>query len=251
MIPQIDTLWASVVEAPKAYSIYADPWHESTHGLDMKAARRRAVNMFHKANVTPEQCIVEPQCWATLDYHSIDSQHVGGETTWTAEKSAIGHGLGLWFDSALAPDVHFSNRPGAPDLIYGRTFFPWPAPVSIAPGDIITVRFQANLVGEDYVWCWKTRILARGDCSATKASFDQSTFTFPALSPELLRKRANCFVPVLNEKGIIAKTSLMLMAQGQPLGEIARSLAAQFPERFPVWEDALAHIGDLSQTYSA
>lgn len=76
LIPQKDTLWAAVVEAPKLYQKVEQPWHNSPYGLNMAAARQRAINTTQKGLVTPEQFVVEPQVWATLDYRTIKTQRL-------------------------------------------------------------------------------------------------------------------------------------------------------------------------------
>ncbi|MGK7901701.1 MAG: hypothetical protein AB4352_09845 [Hormoscilla sp.] len=57
-------------------------------------------------------------------------------------------------------------------------------------------------------------------------------------------------MPQLNEEGKIAQLILALMSEGKPLGEIARELTAQFPDRFPSWKVALPRVGEMSKKYS-
>ena len=90
-------------------------------------------------------------------------------------RRGIGHGLTIWFDTILGPGVTLSNGPGAEKLTYGHAFFPWGAPVALEPEDAVSVLLRADLVGEEYVWTWKSRVLQQGRESQVKAQFTQST----------------------------------------------------------------------------
>jgi protein arginine N-methyltransferase 1 len=156
----------------------------------------------------------------------------------------------LWFNTTLIDGVGFSNAPSQPDTIYGKAFFPLSNPVDLAPWDTITVQLKANLVGDDYIWSWNTKVLGQGNPTDIKADFHQSTFLGTPLSPNQLRKLSDRFVPTLNETGKIDHLILILMEQNQSLGAIAQQLAAQFPQRFPTHQVALTHVSELSQRYS-
>jgi type I protein arginine methyltransferase len=248
LIPQRDCMWAAVVEAPEQYSRQVEPWDEVSFGLDLNPSRRFTVNSWCKGKSTKEQLLVEPQCWATMDYTTIEDPDVSGHATWTVQRSGTGHGLNVWFDTTLAEGVGFSNAPGQPELIYGTTFFPWSSPVSLDIGDTIEVALHADLVDEDYVWRWDTRILDERE--QTKANFRQSTFYAAPLSPVRLRKRADSYVPALTEDGEIDRFILSVIDGRIALGDIARRVEDRFPGRFAKWQDALTRVGELSQKYS-
>jgi protein arginine N-methyltransferase 1 len=120
----------------------------------------------------------------------------------------------------------------------------------LAVGDTVNVYLEANLVGDDYLWRWNTRVLDQGQPDQVKADFRQSSFFSVPLSPLKLRKKASNYVPKLNEDGKIDRTILDLLNSDVSLGEIASRLLTQFPSRFPKWENALAHVGELSEKYS-
>jgi protein arginine N-methyltransferase 1 len=250
LIPQRDTLWAAPVEAPDAYRRLTEAWEDNGWGIDLRAGRHFVTNVWRKERVQPEQFLAQPQCWTTLDYAAMeDDPNASGDVTWTAEHGGTGHGIIVWFDATLAEGVGFSNAPGAPELIYGNAFFPWTEPVSLSAGDSISVKLQANLVGEDYVWLWDTSVLEQGDPRKIRADFRQSTFFGAPLSPEQLRRLASDHVPYLNLEGKIDGLVLSLMNGQSSLEEIARRVAEQFPERFTGWTDALTRVGELSQKY--
>lgn len=248
LIPQEDTLWASVAELPELYEKYTSAWSENVYGLDLRPARSLAINNTYSATVSPENLMAPAQCWWTLNYYTVAEPNAQADLTWTVARTGTGHGIVTWFDTILAPGVAFSNGPGEKH-VYGRSFFPWPEPMNLEPGDLVIVNLAANLVGDDYVWRWDTRILDQGQPGRIKADFRQSNFLGTAVSPVSLQQRASTHVPVLTEDGQIDRFVLKLMEGKNTLGEIARRLAAEFPAHFAGENEALARVGDLSLEY--
>jgi len=177
MIPQTDTLWATVVDAPGSYSQLVAPWEKNAGGLDLKAARRRVTSIVRKQPFGSRQVITKSQCWGTLDYHRETSPGFSGKLCWTQSKGGTGHGLALWFDRELDDQIRFSNAPRKPvaNPIYSNLFLPWQEPVSLEPNDQIEVLLRADLVNGKYVWTWRTTVTAADDGHSIQ--FSQSSFT--------------------------------------------------------------------------
>lgn len=250
LIPQRDTLWATVVEAPHLYSRIVSAWDDNAYGFDMTAARQIVTNTWGKGWIAPGQILTVPQSWAILDYTTIENPDVSAELTWTVERSGIAHGISIWFDAILAEGAGFSTAPGMPELVYGNGFLPWLKAVILNKGDRISVTLQANLVGDDYIWRWNTCILNQENPTEIKANFKQSTFFGMPLSPSQLRKTAANYVPTLNEDGEIDRLILELMSSGMALGDIANLVKEKFPSRFRNSPEALTRVGDISKKYS-
>ena len=250
LIPERDALWAAVTEAPEVYRRVAMPWGDDTHRVDMERARRIVTNTWSKRRIKPEQILLSPQVWATLDYNSVAEPDIGAEIVWTVEHPGTADGLVVWFDATLADGIGFSNGPGEPELIYGNAYFPLSEPVPLEIGDTVTVALHADLVRDDYVWRWNTRILGHGKAAQVKANFRQSTLAGTPLAPQQLRRRADNHVANLNADGAIARAILERMARELRNDEIAREVALQFPHRFPTWQDALAEVGEMATKYS-
>lgn len=248
LIPQRDTLWAAVAEAPDLYERYATPWSDNDYGLDLGAARRLVSNTWQKGRVNSEQLLTRPQEWGALDYNSIESPDISAEMSFTVMRAGVAHGLSLWFDGLLAEGVSFSNAPGLPELIYGSAFFPFSAPVTLGVSDSLSVKLSADLVGDDYVWRWNTRVQGQGD--KIKADFKQSTFFGVPLSPDQLRRRESSYVPSLDKEGQIDRLILSLMNGQNSLSGIAHRVANDFPDRFKSWQDAMSRVGELSVRFS-
>jgi len=250
LIPRKDSLWAAIVEVPKAYSELVDPWDHNPLGQDLSAARRLVVNNALKVRVSPNQLLTAHQLWTTLDYGSIESYDVRGNLDWRVERAGTGHGILVWFDADLAEGSGFSNAPSAPETIYDSLLFPWPQPVSLAPGQAVIVNLEARLVENDYVWRWTTRMEPVEGSGDPRIHFDQSQLTGEVLSAAQLQRIASDYVPHLSEEGRLRRRTFELMDGNVSLEEIARQLATEFPQRFLRWEPALRYAGAISREYS-
>ena len=250
LIPQRDSLWAAMVQTPELYKEHTSAWESNIYGLTLLSGRRFAINTWRKGRVKPEQMLTEPRRWATLDYARVESPDISAEVTWDVLSEGVAHGISIWFDTSLAEGVSFSNAPGPLELIYGSAFFPLAEPLTVSPGDIIHVALRADLVADDYIWRWDTRLIERGSPGKVKASLTQSTFFAAPLSLAQLRKRAASHAPTLNEDGQIERFILSLMDGKTSLEEIARLASDKFPARFPLWHDALVRVGEASLKFS-
>jgi protein arginine N-methyltransferase 1 len=92
LIPRKDTLWAAIVNAPKAFSELVDPWDCNPLGQDLSPARRLIVNDTQKIRVNPDQLLTTHQLWATLEYGTIENRDIRGELRWRVDRAGTGHG---------------------------------------------------------------------------------------------------------------------------------------------------------------
>jgi type I protein arginine methyltransferase len=250
LIPRKDTVWAAIVEAPKAYGELVDPWDHNPLGQDLSAVRRLVVNNIQKVRVNPDQLLTAHRLWATFDYGSIESPDIRSTLHWRIERPGTGHGVLMWFDADLAEGIGFSNAPSAPETIYGSCFFPWTQSVPLASGQAVSVSLEAKLVENDYVWRWITQIEPPDGSSGPLIHFEQSQLTGEVLSATQLHRTAVDYVPHLSEAGHLRRRTLELMDGRVTLEEIANQLAMEFPERFPRWEQALSYAAGISLEYS-
>jgi protein arginine N-methyltransferase 1 len=188
LIPQRDLLWATVVDAADLYEEIAGPWQDKRFEFDLSAGMRFVTNRWQKARIRREQLLVEPICWSTIDYYKVESPDVCAEISWRAARSGTAHGIAVWFDSELVDGIGFSNRPGAPEMIYGQGFFPFSRPVEIIEGGRIKLRLEARMVHHDYVWRWDTDFFPQADDTRPQTSLKQSTFYGVPLSKSKLQK---------------------------------------------------------------
>jgi len=247
LIPARDTVWAALIESDELYSQYVTPWCSKPEGVDLSVARQFAVNQWRKGQkILPSQFLGQPQMCATLDYASIDGANVSSLILWTIDKPGTAHGISLWFDSVLCDGIGFSNCPTDPQMIYGNAFFPFSDPIQIECGETITVRLQATLVGEDYVWVWNTIVSSGG---RPRLELKQSTFLGSPLLREQVVRRAENYVADLGEDGLIDRTVLDLIDGRKTLAEVSERLLEKFPHRFSSMQEALTRVGELSVRY--
>ena len=180
LIPRRDIAWAAVVEAADLYEELVAPWKTNGYELDLSAGARLITNNWRKTRVRPDHFLAEPVCWNTVDYCEVDDPDVCANISWRAARNGTAHGVAVWFDSDLVDGIGFSNHPAGPELIYGNALFPFSEPVEVRANDLITLRLEAKMVGEDYVWRW--------DTDFPQVSFKQSTFFGVPLSRAQLQK---------------------------------------------------------------
>ena len=132
-------------------------------------------------------------------------------------------------------------------MIYGQTVFPLAGPVEIRQGDTISLDFSASLVGGDYVFAWETRV--REPHGALKVEFAQSTLSALTLSPTLLHGLRETAAPSLTRDGEAVAFVLARVDGRRTLGDLAREVEAQFPERFRRNGDALRFVTEVAQTH--
>jgi PRMT5 arginine-N-methyltransferase/ribosomal protein L11 methyltransferase PrmA len=248
LIPRRDVIHAAIASAPNLHAGYLVPWERNEYRLDMKAVSRLETNAWRQCRARAEHLGSTPKPLATLDYKKIEHADLAASVTFDVDRTMSAHGLLVWFDTELDEERGFSNAPGAPPLIYGQAFFPWPREVALDVGDTVSVVVQATLIGDDYVWTWMTRL---GDArGGTRAKFRQSTFLAVPRSPAMLRRRSAAHVASLNEEGRVDRLVLELFAHEMTLDRIAAEVFAKFSGRFRTLELALAHVADLSVRYS-
>jgi len=250
LIPRKDRIWVAVVEAPKEYGEIVDSWDRNSLGQNLGVARRRLLNEFRKARMSPEQLLTIPELWTTLAYTTVENPDVRGVLRWTVERNGTGHGILAWFDTELAENVGFSNGPDVPETIYGAAFFPWLEPVSLAIGQNLCVELEAKLLENDYFWRWTTQIESAEKAGETTTRFEQSQLQGAVISPTRLEKMASDYVPLLSGEGLIRRRALDLMDGKTTLENIARRLTIEFPERFARWQQALSFAAAISAEIS-
>lgn len=251
LIPQQDTIWAALVEAPDIYHKHCDDaWRSGNDGFDMEAARRRSINIFDKYRFELNQLLSEPERWLLLDYQVIERTSASGRVQFEVQRPGTAHGFALWFDSELIDGISISSSPGQPKLIYGQLFFPFQEPLSVLPNQTITVDLRADPVGGDYIWQWTTHTTSVASPEKIERRYHQSSLFSNVLGPEPLKKMSDQHIPSLNEEGVVHMRALELMNSRRSLGQIAETMVAEFPKRFSSSDDALGFVGKLSARWS-
>jgi protein arginine N-methyltransferase 1 len=248
LIPQRDTLKAAVIEAGDFYSGLVSPWSESNSGLNLSPALLLLLNGSYSSYFAGEQILTDTQSWAVLDYSIGAKACAAADLNFVTTRSGTAHGICMWFETELLDGIGYSAGPGARKNVYGQVFLPWLQPVPLAEGQNIQVRLQANLVGDDYIWCWDTKVPA--GANGEEQHFRQSTFLGASFTPQALRRRTADFVPTLSEEGRADRFLLAAMDGKTSLQQMAEGASRLFPTIFPKWEDALSRAAELGRQFS-
>jgi type I protein arginine methyltransferase len=248
MIPRQDTLKAAVIEASDFYSQLVSPWSQARPGLDLSPSLSLLLNGAYSSHFNSEQLLAEPQTWAVLDYSSGAKAYASADLNFIVARAGEAHGVCMWFDTELFDGIGYSSGPGPRKSIYGQVFLPWVKAVPVQQGQQIFVRLQANLVGQEYIWRWETKI--SGHANDAGPHFKQSTFQGANFTPQALRRRAADFVPSLSEEGQADRWLLQAMDGKTSLQQMAQAAAERFPAMFPRWEDALHRAAELAAQFS-
>ncbi len=242
IIPRQDTVFCAVVSAEERYRDQLLPWQSSPENLDLSPASRYVENAPSGVHFKSRQLLSTPLPWAMIDYQSVASANVRQDLALTAKRAGTAHGLLLWFETELLPDVKISNAPGRPKTVYGQFFLPWPQPVELTKGMGADVKLRADLIGEDYVWTWESRVAG--------LHFRQTSFAAAPLTAESLARRAAHHRPTLGHEGKIAQFVLERMSGSHALAEIGAEFARAFPARFRSEREAFDYAAKLSGEYS-
>ncbi|MEZ5645282.1 MAG: class I SAM-dependent methyltransferase [Burkholderiaceae bacterium] len=250
MIPFRDLLYAVPAHAPEEYVRLEAPWMQNEYGLDFSSALPYVTNTWWRASaqrVQAENLLGTPLLWGEVLYATNDIAKIENVLDWEMSAASVLHGFYVWFDGDLGNDIKYSNSPVLPALVYGRAFFPLERAVSVQPGDRVKSQLSVHLVKDDYIYRWKTRV-TRPD-GRVVADFDQSTFMASVKSLADIRKGSTEYNPNLTDDGKVTLAALQGMTGNAPVLEIARDLAARFPERFSNAEAALDVVARLSRAY--
>lgn len=249
MIPQRDMLKAAVIEAEEHYSRLTSPWRKSVPELDLSPSLLPILNEFYSSSFKKDQLLTEAQDWGLLDYTVGAATRVSAELDFHATREGMAHGVCLWFETELFENVGYSSGPAPAASVHGQLFLPWLESVAVEKGQEIQLGLHADLVGQDYIWQWETRIPARASHPALH--FQQSTFQGANLSPQSLRRQAANYAPRLSEAGQADLWMLGMMDGSASLQEIAQSASERFPRLFSSWNQAFLRAAELSKELSS
>jgi protein arginine N-methyltransferase 1 len=248
-IPQVDTLYAAIVESEKTYEEIASPWRQKVNGVDLSCVMPTLLNATYYVKVNPETLLTKAEEWCRLEHSAGPGKRAAAKLRFKARRKGMGHGIALWFDTQLFEEICFSSGPSVADTVYGRFFLPWLKPVQLEEGEEIDVELHADLVGGAYIWRWETKF--RGKAGRPESCFRQSTFESAQYSYEALRRRASGYVPSLTELGKAQRWMLQAVDGKSSLEEIARAAMGQFPKVFRNLDEAIRTAAELSENFSS
>jgi protein arginine N-methyltransferase 1 len=207
------------------------------------------VNEAVRSALGPRAMLSQPQTLAVLDYRTITEPDLDSTVELVADRPATAHGLQMWFDAEIADGLTFSNAPGEPPLVYGRTFLPFEQPVRLRPGDRVAARIRARLFGGQYILFWNSTIID-GATGTIQHSFAQSELKSRVLSPRALAPFAADHVPQASTALALDRDCLTLVDDQRSLIDIALEVMARHPGHFSSEAEALGHVGRVLRHYT-
>lgn len=250
LIPAMDKIYTSPVEARSNYAAFTEAWENAPLGLDLSSAKDYALNGWRRHRPGDVIPLAPGVPWATLDYATVEEQDAHGECDWVVRRNGTLHGFSVWFESVLTDHVRLSNAPKSSELVYGAGFFPLKAPEAVVKGDRVRLNIQAKRVGGDYVWSWESEISSVKNTDS-KARYRQSTFHAAPLSLLGLKKFATDFRPGLKARGRAVLDVLKALKNGAPLDGITKTLERSHSELFTGPLSAKRFAARLATRYRA
>lgn len=143
VVPRRVLLHAALVAEPTAHSQIVD-FGGTPDFLEVAPLRNRLLNCLFLADLGPDSVVSRAEVVSRVDlrHDPFSSVHHSGGLI--AERTAVVHGLGGWFEAELAPGVTISTAPTSVPTVWRQVFLPFPKPLLVKRGDEIEVRLRAG-----------------------------------------------------------------------------------------------------------
>lgn len=145
MLPSsVELLIAPVESAALYYDEGPGFWDRKIRGLDFSPLEaeevRQAVSI--KTLIGPDELLAPAQPLVTLDLATASPQDVwcSGQVRFAVERSAMLHGLGIWFRAQLSPSVWLDTGPHAPATHWQQSYLPL-LPRHVEAGEILSLDY--------------------------------------------------------------------------------------------------------------
>ena len=240
LIPGQDTVCAAIVDAPKHFARRAASWDKNEYGLNLDAVRKRTINTWGKHKLPGPQLLTQSQCWATLDYYTIEDFDCGRRVALDDRKRRHRPRHQQLVRDKIDERSRLFQRPRSPAQPHVQPVFlslaaaRRPCRRGSRDGPAAGQANQRQHIRMD----WNTEVCT--DEGQPKAQFNQSTFAGKVWSPEDSKRRLPTFVPKLNGAAEIDAEILQLM-DGQRNQQAIGQEIAPFPR-------AVSHGGGRTGT---
>lgn len=157
---------------------------------------------------------------AELVYGEPPPRGVSGTGALAVERAGIADGVALWFETELTSSVRYDTAPGK-KRVHPRMILPLASPLSLTPGDEVSLALSAITDGGEWAWSASVR---RSDGTSV-AGARQSTFLGRPTSIAALLAGAPTSTPTLNAAGRELVERLSAFDGTTTLEALARRLA--------------------------
>lgn len=172
LVPQHDALHAALVSVPAWYRQHVETLTDPDALVHGASLRRFLLNSVYRLRLGGEELVSDAVCWAHWHYPQLHNAELAGRATFTVKRSALAHGIVLWFETRLFEDIGYSAGPGSAVPLYGQLLLPFEEPVSLTEGDVVQTDIDVRSGQGEDLFSWRTTLPA----SAGRPGFQQSTF---------------------------------------------------------------------------
>lgn len=244
IIPLRDTMWAAPCEAPNEFRDRHIAPGAAPFGIDRRPIAALVRQDWYRFRTEASRLAAVPMQWGAIDYGTAMSADLAGRAEWQIDRATTIDGLCVWFDTALAPGIGFSNAPAATPALYAQAFFPLERSIAVVAGDALHTDFMLKAVEGEYVFAWNTVHTPVGNSPRQSSEFRQSNLHATMLAKGNLRGHRDDFYPQPSHSTRLVSELLTLADGSRSLGEIAQAIARRYPKRFPTKVEALRYAAD-------
>jgi len=164
MIPSKVSSWMAPCEDPHVEADM-DFWEGRPYGVDLGLMAGVVARQIHRRrhDIGPESLLADGEKLWETDLLACPSERkdlpLRASLTFRARREGRLSALAGWFRAELAPGIHLTNAPGAPDTHWGRVTFNLEKPLRVGKGQAMEVEFASEPVGPDETYSrWAVRL---------------------------------------------------------------------------------------------
>ncbi len=244
LLPARARLWAAPVEDAEGHHAL-DRFaftHERVAGVDLGPTRRGAFSMPQTCRLPAAALLAAPALVREQALAEVRDATLQLSVTVEASRDGAVHALLLWFDLELG-STWLGTGPLSPTSAWWQLRFALERPLEVQAGRPLAVQLQAAPFGDQLVWRWSVTV---GQEVAQGNSLEGTP-----MRADLLALSREDHVPRSGSDLEIDRAVLAAVDGRRSVGEIARLVAASFPEKLGAVGEAVARVGGVLARYGS
>lgn len=237
VIPSAVELHVAPVQADRLYALLHDQ-PADRHGIDLSPIRHYLLDNVHMPHLDRTGFLSRSELLLGTELDASAAPELDASVCATVTKAGVLHGICGWFRSRLSPGVEIHNEPPAARSSWAHAFFAVQDPVSVLPGDEVTIAMQTTQ--DSTVWRWRIDVHRAG---AAIASYDQtSSGGFPAAP--------TAPAPATSLRGEVVAWVLAAMDGTRSAAQLEAGALERFGSRFAQPAEAVRIARDTVRSWS-
>lgn len=239
LIPDAAELMLAPISLEKTFEENVAVWSVPHRGFDYSPLRRYAANGFlsDRRKELSGELLAPGQVIASADFYGATDTNLDATATFQIEKDGLCHGLHAWIRIHLG-DQWAATGPIQAPMHWTPTTFTLDPPFSVAAPQEFEARLRRPAFGE---WTWTVRTGGRRG--------QHSTFLGAPLLPSTLKLVGEAGMPLLSEKGALAKFVIDRYNGQTTNNQIVADLLMAFPSHFTNAHHAKQFVTMLAARY--